>query len=116
MNGPSIVRTSSIRRSGGVSQRTFSGMSVNWTSVSSAASAGIAHSGTPTMPSPAIARPPFRIVRRVVSGFIFVPFGDESYNPRQPISRSVLMERKKASEYPQELLDLFHEYQHGDID
>ena len=26
------------------------------------------------------------------------------------------MERKKASEYPQELLDLFHEYQHGDID
>ena len=26
------------------------------------------------------------------------------------------MERKKASEYSQELLDLFHEYQHGDID
>jgi len=26
------------------------------------------------------------------------------------------MERKKASEYPQELLDLFHEYQHGEID
>jgi carboxymethylenebutenolidase len=26
------------------------------------------------------------------------------------------MERKKASEYPQELLDLSHEYQHGDID
>src|SRR5678809_237542 len=26
------------------------------------------------------------------------------------------MERKVASEYPQELLDLFHEYQHGDID
>jgi carboxymethylenebutenolidase len=26
------------------------------------------------------------------------------------------MERKAASEYPQELLDLFHEYQHGDID
>ena len=25
------------------------------------------------------------------------------------------MERKAASEYPQELLDLFHEYQHGDI-
>ena len=25
------------------------------------------------------------------------------------------MERKIASEYPQELLDLFHEYQHGDI-
>jgi len=25
------------------------------------------------------------------------------------------MERKKASHYPQELLDLFHEYQHGDI-
>ncbi len=25
------------------------------------------------------------------------------------------MERKGASEYPQELLDLFHEYQHGDI-
>ena len=25
------------------------------------------------------------------------------------------MERKSASEYPQELLDLFHEYQHGDI-
>jgi carboxymethylenebutenolidase len=26
------------------------------------------------------------------------------------------MERKKASDYSQELLDLFHEYQHGDID
>jgi carboxymethylenebutenolidase len=26
------------------------------------------------------------------------------------------MERKEASAYPQELLDLFHEYQHGDID
>jgi len=26
------------------------------------------------------------------------------------------MERKNASDYPQELLDLFHEYQHGDID
>jgi carboxymethylenebutenolidase len=25
------------------------------------------------------------------------------------------MERKKANDYPQELLDLFHEYQHGDI-
>src|SRR5215471_21822875 len=25
------------------------------------------------------------------------------------------MERQKASDYPQELLDLFHEYQHGDI-
>src|SRR4029079_14141178 len=25
------------------------------------------------------------------------------------------MERKKASDYPQELLDLFHEYQHGAI-
>src|SRR5205085_11270288 len=24
-------------------------------------------------------------------------------------------ERKEASEYPQELLDLFHEYQHGDM-
>ena len=26
------------------------------------------------------------------------------------------MERKVASDYPQEMLDLFHEYQHGDID
>src|SRR3954469_16915284 len=26
------------------------------------------------------------------------------------------MERKKASDYPQVLLDLFHEYQHGDLD
>ena len=26
------------------------------------------------------------------------------------------MTRKTADEYPQELLDLFHEYQHGDID
>ena len=26
------------------------------------------------------------------------------------------MARKKASDYPQELLDLFHEYQHGDLD
>jgi carboxymethylenebutenolidase len=27
-----------------------------------------------------------------------------------------IMDRKVASDYPQELLDLFHEYQHGDID
>jgi len=26
------------------------------------------------------------------------------------------MERKKASDFPQELLDIFHEYQHGDMD
>lgn len=26
------------------------------------------------------------------------------------------MERKKASDYPQELLDIFHHYQHGDMD
>lgn len=26
------------------------------------------------------------------------------------------MDRKEASDYPQELLDLFHEYQHGDMD
>ncbi len=26
------------------------------------------------------------------------------------------MHRKTADEYPQELLDLFHEYQHGEID
>src|SRR5215475_13502049 len=26
------------------------------------------------------------------------------------------MERKQAADYPQELLDLFHEYQHGDMD
>jgi len=26
------------------------------------------------------------------------------------------MERKKASDFPQELLDIFHEYVHGDID
>src|SRR5581483_2831784 len=26
-----------------------------------------------------------------------------------------VMERRKASDYPQELLDLFHEYQHGDM-
>jgi carboxymethylenebutenolidase len=26
------------------------------------------------------------------------------------------MERKRASDYPQELLDLFHEYQHGEMD
>src|SRR5215467_15341627 len=31
------------------------------------------------------------------------------------IQGAALMERKKASDYPQELLDLFHEYQHGDI-
>ena len=26
------------------------------------------------------------------------------------------MERKKASDFPQELLDIFHEYVHGEID
>src|SRR5207244_6102605 len=31
------------------------------------------------------------------------------------IQGAALMERKNASDYPQELLDLFHEYQHGDI-
>src|SRR6187551_3077116 len=32
------------------------------------------------------------------------------------ISRSIAMERKQASDFPQELLDIFHEYVHGDID
>src|SRR5213594_3136664 len=31
------------------------------------------------------------------------------------IQGAAFMERKQASDYPQELLDLFHEYQHGDI-
>ncbi len=31
-------------------------------------------------------------------------------------ARSKNMERKTVDDYPQELLDLFHEYQHGDID
>src|ERR1043165_7727249 len=37
----------------------------------------------------------------------FVIFGQHMRGER--------MERKSASDYPQELLDLFHEYQHGDI-
>src|SRR5205807_917369 len=32
-----------------------------------------------------------------------------------PAQRSLHMDRKKASDYPQELLDLFHQYVHGDI-
>jgi carboxymethylenebutenolidase len=32
------------------------------------------------------------------------------------IQKEEYMERKTAEDYPQELLDLFHEYQHGDID
>jgi carboxymethylenebutenolidase len=32
-----------------------------------------------------------------------------------PKQKEFAMERKKASEFPQELLDLFHEYVHGDI-
>src|SRR6185369_10672298 len=37
-------------------------------------------------------------------------------NPDQVTDMSAEnMERKLASEYPQELLDLFHEYQHGEI-
>jgi carboxymethylenebutenolidase len=32
-----------------------------------------------------------------------------------PVSQEGFMERKKASDFPQELLDLFHEYQHGNI-
>src|SRR5918992_805229 len=34
----------------------------------------------------------------------------------QPSPRRRSVERKTAADYPQELLDLFHEYQHGDID
>jgi len=33
-----------------------------------------------------------------------------------PLIHDRKMERKTADEYPQELLDLFHEYQHGDMD
>lgn len=32
------------------------------------------------------------------------------------LQKGEIMERKTADEYPQELLDLFHEYQHGDMD
>ena len=42
--------------------------------------------------------------------------GSETAGLRTGVSRIRHMERKKASDYPQELLDLFHEYQHGDID
>src|SRR5262245_6832750 len=34
----------------------------------------------------------------------------------RPALQSPVMERKKASEFPQEVLDIFHEYQHGEID
>jgi carboxymethylenebutenolidase len=40
--------------------------------------------------------------------------GVNSYTPNP--TQGDRMERKAASDYPQELLDLFHEYQHGDID
>jgi len=36
--------------------------------------------------------------------------------PGNSATKENSMERKQASDYPQELLDLFHEYQHGDID
>src|SRR5262245_41673213 len=44
----------------------FSGRSVNGTSVSSCAKAGRAHSGAPIILSPANARPPLSISRRVL--------------------------------------------------
>src|SRR4051794_4726493 len=40
--------------------------------------------------------------------------GESTLAPLSPM-RGGRMERKVASDYPQELLDLFHEYQHGDI-
>src|SRR5262245_61420626 len=45
----------------------FAGMSVNGTTVSSAASAGTAHSGMPNAAKPAAARPPLSTSRRVVT-------------------------------------------------
>src|SRR5918996_3712927 len=36
-------------------------------------------------------------------------------NPSPIHTQGESMDRKVASDYPQELLDLFHEYQHGDI-
>jgi carboxymethylenebutenolidase len=44
--------------------------------------------------------------------FRFDPFHNLEYS--FPTRRKT-MERKRAEEYPQELLDLFHEYQHGDM-
>src|SRR5215471_7322160 len=42
--------------------------------------------------------------------------GVPSYSAPIPCKEPKRMDRKQASDYPQELLDLFHEYQHGDID
>src|SRR4029453_12279449 len=71
--GPSIVRMSSNRRSGGVSHRTFSGISVNGTTVSLCASAGSTQSGTLTTLRPATTRPRRRISRRLLSVVIVRP-------------------------------------------
>src|ERR1044071_6760108 len=41
---------------------------------------------------------------------------DAAPNGHSPgMAKGATMTRKKASDYPQELLDLFHEYQHGEI-
>jgi carboxymethylenebutenolidase len=39
----------------------------------------------------------------------------KSLSKQDQIKDHYIMERKLATDYPQELLDLFHEYQHGDI-
>src|SRR5205814_9921043 len=42
--------------------------------------------------------------------------GRSKLRPYTRLCKEMAMEdRKKASDYPQELLDLFHEYQHGEI-
>src|SRR5262245_57301913 len=88
-----MLRMSIIRRSGAGVVLTFDGRSVKGTSVSPCARTGIAHSGMPSTPSPAAARPPLRISRRVLCVVMFRP-------PKtQPLSRpiSCLVRRSPAS-------------------
>ena len=60
-----------------------------------------------------IVRPGVRRVRIQIGPAGFESTGRLKYSG---LKKRKTMERKTANEYPQELLDLFHEYQHGDID
>src|SRR6185503_12840426 len=95
-----MVRTSSRRRSGGVSHRTFSGRSVKGTMVSPCASAGSAHSGMPRTPSPANARLPLRMSRRELCIVIFGPFPQTTLNRPRQWHRFYDEQPRSATQFP----------------
>src|SRR5262245_55815745 len=106
-----------MRRSASVTVTTFSGISVNGTSVAPSAMAGIAQSGTPSRLNPATASVPFNSSRRmlsvVMSVTLYLSFfrrQPQESRPRKHIDRAV----RALSHFTNALLEIGQQLFLGD--